>query len=153
VSKALSPATGQSYTLKVANNQIISAPILYATATATYAVFKGSGHLCTNATSGSMTAVTIVPGSPPTVAPSWCAGSGSGSPIVTTSDGHADAIVWDLGAEGDGHLGAFDGDTGAAIPFAGSTVTIPNMRRFNTPIAAKGRIYVPADNTVVAFTL
>jgi hypothetical protein len=25
------------------------------------------------------------------------------------------------------------------------------MRRYNTPIAAKGRIFVPADNTVVAF--
>jgi hypothetical protein len=73
--------------------------------------------------------------------------------MVTTSNGTADVIVWMMGAEGDNRLHAFDGDTGAAVPFTGSTTTIPNMRRFNVPIAAKGRIFVPADNAVVAFTL
>jgi hypothetical protein len=134
-------------------NEVISAPVLYTTATATYVVFKGQGSACTNATSGSMTAVKVVAGSPPTLASSWCAGSGSGSPFVTTTDGHANAIVWDLGAEGDSHLSAFDGDTGAPISFTGHSVSIPNMERYNTGIAAKGRIYVPADNTVVAFGL
>ena len=73
--------------------------------------------------------------------------------MVTTSDGTHDVIVWSMGAENDGHLHAFDGDTGAAVTFAGSTTNIANMRRYNTPIAAKGRIFVPADGTVVAFTL
>jgi len=73
--------------------------------------------------------------------------------MVTTSDGTHDAIVWVPGAEGSNKLQAFDGDTGASITFAGGSVTIPNMRRFNAPIAAKGRIFVAADNLLIAFTL
>jgi hypothetical protein len=72
---------------------------------------------------------------------------------VTTSDGHSDAIVWQLGLNLDNHLHAYDGDTGATIAFPGSTVTIPAMRPYNTPIVAKGRLYVPADKAVVAFGL
>jgi hypothetical protein len=70
--------------------------------------------------------------------------------MVTTTDGHSEAIVWGLGAEGDQMLHGFDGDTGASI-FNGGNVAIPGMRRFNTPIAAKGRIFVASDNAVVAF--
>jgi hypothetical protein len=55
------------------------------------------------------------------------------------------------GAEGSTKLEGFDGDTGAPITFPGNGVKIPNMRRYNTPIAAKGKIYVAADNAVVAF--
>ncbi len=71
--------------------------------------------------------------------------------MVTTTDGHANAIVWAAGAEGDGHLHAFDGDSGMPVTFAGSGAHIANLRRFNTPIAAKGRIFVAADGTVIAF--
>jgi outer membrane protein assembly factor BamB len=136
-------------TLHVATAPIISAPVVYTTATAAYVAVKGA---C-GAGTGDLTAVKLVPGAPPTLAPSWCALSGAGSPMVTTSDGQSDAIVWQLGAYLDNRLHAFDGDTGAAIPFTGSTTTIPAMRPYNTPIAAKGRIYVPADKTVVAFSL
>jgi hypothetical protein len=153
VGSALSATQGNSYTLQPSNSQIISAPVLYTTATATYVVVKAQGTMCTNSTNGSMTALTVVAGSPPSLAPSWCAGNGAGSPIVTTTDGHSNAIVWDIGASGDNHLDAYDGDTGAAISFPGNSVSIPNMRNYNTPIAAKGRIYVPADGTIVAFSL
>jgi hypothetical protein len=37
---------------------------------------------------------------------------------VTTSDGHSDPIVWIVGAEGDGRLHGFRGDTGEPL-FAG----------------------------------
>jgi PQQ-like domain len=145
-------ATGSNYfTLHVASNEIISAPVVYTTATATYISVKGNGSLCTSGQGGDLTTLKVVPGSPPSLAGSWCATTGIGSPMVTTSDGHGDAIVWSTGAEGDGHLHGFDGDTGAAIAFPGSNVNIPNMRRYNTPIAAKGRIFVAADNAVVAF--
>jgi len=136
----------------VSSAEIIGAAALYTTATATYsAVHGGTGRLCTQGTTGTLSALKIVPGAPPTVAGSWCAEGGAGSPMVTTSDGHADAIVWIMGADGNNLLNAFDGDTGAAIAYPGKSVTIPGMRRFNTPIAAKGRMYVPADGTVVAF--
>jgi hypothetical protein len=92
-----------------------------------------------------------VPGSPPTIAASWCADGGGSSPTITTSDGHADAILWVLGAQSNNLLNAFDGDTGAAIVFPGSTVVITKMHRYSLPIVAKGRLYVPADGTIVAF--
>ncbi len=139
-------------TLNVAVNEIITAPALYATATATYVSFRANGAFCTGAR-GDIATVAIMPGSPPTLAGAWCGVGGSGSPMVTTSDGHADAIVWQMGADGDNHLHAFDGDTGAPLAYPGSQVTIPNMRRYNSPIAAKGRIYVAADGAVVAFSL
>jgi hypothetical protein len=135
----------------VATNEIIGAAAVYTTATATYAVMHANGKLCTSG-SGSLSTLKIVPGAPPTIAGGWCAEGGAGAPMVTTSDGHADAIVWILGAEGNGFLNAFDGDTGAAIAYPGKAVAIPGLRRYNTPIAAKGRMYVPADGTVVAFT-
>ncbi len=139
--------------LHVASNEVITAPALYTTATATYVAFRAAGSQCTTGGGGDLTTIKVVPGSPPTLAHSWCGTSGSGSPMVTTSDGKNDAIVWEMGAEGSNHLDAFDGDTGAPINYPGSKVNIPNMRRFNTSIAAKGKIYVAADNAVVAFKL
>jgi len=139
-------------TLQAAVTPIITAPALYTTAVATYVTFFGNGAFCQGAGGGTIASLTITPGTPPTLAGAWCATGGNGSPMVTTSDGHADAIVWQLGAEGDNHLHAFDGDTGAALAFSGRNVNIPNMRRFNSPIAAKGRIFVAADGAVVAFT-
>ena len=138
----------------VATDQIISAATLYTTATATYVSVRGNGALCTGGTSGDLLTLKLVPGAPPTLSPSWCGVSGSGSPMVTTSNGHADAIVWSLGAEDDNRLHAFDGDSGAVISFTDSTTAFPGMRRYNTPIAAKGRIFVPVDGAnggVIAF--
>lgn len=137
--------------LHVVTNEVITAAAVYTTGVATYVAFRGAGALCSGGTPGTLATLKVVPGSPPTLHGSWCAMSGSGSPMVTTSDGHSDAIVWQTGADASNHLNAFDGDTGAAIPFTGSSLSIPNMRRFNTPIAAKGRIFVAADNAVIAF--
>jgi hypothetical protein len=58
--------------------------------------------------------------------------------------------VWTLGAEGNGHLQGFDGDTGATV-FGGAGVNVAGVRRFMTPIAAKGRIFVASDSAVVAW--
>jgi outer membrane protein assembly factor BamB len=143
---------GPYATQHAAVTPIITAPALYTTAVATYVTFFGNGAFCVGAGGGTIATLTITPGTPPTLAGAWCATGGNGAPMVTTSDGHADAIVWQLGAEGDNRLHAFDGDTGAALAFPGSNVSIPNMRHFNSPIAAKGRILVAADGAVVAFT-
>ena len=136
-------------TFKAATNEIICAPALYTTSTATYVAYKGAGAKCTTG-SGAVSTLKIVPGSPPTLAGSWCAPGGNSSPMVTTSDGTHDVIVWSPGSESDMLLHGYDGDTGAVV-FGGGGVKIPNMRRYNTPIAAKGRIFVAADFTVVAF--
>jgi hypothetical protein len=144
-------AAGPSYSSgMVATDQIITAPAVYTTATATYVAYQADGALCTGG-SGDLATVKITPGTPPTVTGSWCANvNGGGAPIVTTTDGHSEAIVWGIGAGGGNLLLGFDGDTGATV-FGGGGVSIPNMRRYNSPIAAKGRIFVAADNAVVAF--
>jgi hypothetical protein len=137
--------------IHASTSQTITAAALYKTAQATYVAFRAPGASCTNA-AGDLTTLQLIPGSPPRLAASWCATQGgSGSPIVTTTDGQSDAIVWGLGAEGDGLLHGFDGDTGAQI-FSGAGATIAGLHRFNSPIAAKGRIFVAADSGVVAFT-
>jgi hypothetical protein len=130
----------------------IGAHAVYTTGTATYLVYNAGGEFCTGGNTGTdLSTLKLIPGSPPTFGASWCtATTGRGSPIVTTTDGHSDAIVWSVGAGGNNLLQGFDGDTGATV-FAGGATPIAGVRRFNVPIAAKGRIFVAADNTVVAF--
>ena len=121
---------------------------VYSTDSATYLAFRGASQSC----SGDLITLKIIPGSPPTFGGSWCAtATGGGSPIVTTTDGRSDAIVWVVGGEGNELLQGFDGDTGDTI-FAGGATPIPGVRHFTVPIAAKGRIFVAADNVVFAFT-
>ncbi len=83
----------------------------------------------------------------------WCASeNGRGSPIVTTTDGKANPIVWAVGAEGDNRLHGFRGDTGAVV-FSGDGPgdAMSEVRRFQTLIAADGHLYVVADGQVYAF--
>jgi hypothetical protein len=135
---------------KVANGAIINAAAAYTTANGTYVVFRGTGAGCPAGQSGELTSVKITPGSPPTMAVAWCAKQGgSGSPMVTTTDGHSEAIVWGLGAEGSNQVTGFDGDTGAVIVPGVDTGT---THHFETPMDVKGRIFVGADNEVIALT-
>ncbi len=61
-------------------------------------------------------------------------------------------MVWSVGAEGDGRLHGFDGDTGAVVYAGGGPSDAPGAaRRFQTPILAGGRIYVAVDGGVRAF--
>jgi hypothetical protein len=136
---------------QVARGAIINAAAAYTTALGTYVVFRGTGTGCPAGQSGDLTAVRITPGAPPTASVAWCATAGGrGSPMVTTTDGRAEPIVWVVGAEGDGRLHAYDGDTGAAVltPIGVGA----NVRRFQTPIVAAGRIFVAVDGGVKAFT-
>jgi hypothetical protein len=132
---------------------VFGAHAVYSTATATYMVFRGVGVYCSgNVPYADVATLKLVPGAPPGFGPSWCAyATGSGAPMVTTTDGQSDAIVWVVGAESNQLLEGFDGDTGAVI-FDGGNSPIGSVSRFSTPIAAKGRIFVAAAGTVVAFT-
>ena len=71
-----------------------------------------------------------------------------GSPIVTTSDGIADAVVWGMGAYGDNKLYAVDGETGASIV---TSSAMSGVVHWVAPLVAKGSLYVPANGTVYAF--
>lgn len=134
----------------VSSGPIINAAAAYATAAGTYVVFRGAGQGCPAGTAGDLTAVRLVPGSPPSAQVAWCAdAAGRGSPIVTTTDGASEALVWVVGAEGDGKLRAYHGDTGARV-FTGAAVGA-TVRRFQSPIVSAGRIYVAADGGVRAY--
>jgi outer membrane protein assembly factor BamB len=75
---------------------------------------------------------------------------GDAAPIVSTTDGLNDAVLWTYGASGDETVRAYDADTGTLLytspGLAGSTHWI-------SPIIAKGRLYVAQNGTVTALTV
>jgi hypothetical protein len=149
--------TGEGLTsVKVASSQIMNAPASYTTAGGTYVVFNttGMGTGCPPSQSGNLVALKIGATNPPSITVAWCSNNqGRGSPIVTTTDGKANAIVWAMGAGTSNRLHGFDGDTGAAVfTGGGANDTVAAFQYFNSPIAAKGRIIVAANASLVAFT-
>ena len=115
-------------------------------------MFKGLGGVgCPGAAGGGLVAVRISATSPPHPSVAWCAEEpGLNAPIVTTTDGHSEAVVWSRAAGGDGRLHGYDGDTGAIVhaPQGGS---LGGVRKFHTPIVAGGRLFVGTDVGVKAF--
>jgi outer membrane protein assembly factor BamB len=150
--------TGEGvFSERVADREIINAAAAFSTASGSYVVFRAHagarGVGCPSGQGGDLVSLRIVPGSPPTVVTAWCADNlGQGSPIVTTTDGRSEAIVWSAGAEGSERLHAWNAETGAPI-FAGGSGSdlMGRVRRFTTPIAVKGRILVGGDNRLYAF--
>ena len=99
-----------------------------------------NANMCPGGVSGrAVVAVRIAAANPPTPSIVWCApmsGPTTG-PIVTTTDGQADAIVWYMN---DGRLMGVDGDTGASIYASATGNTCSGVRQWSSPIAVKGRI-------------
>jgi hypothetical protein len=116
----------------------------------TYVALQGPGVSCPAPQSEhQLTVLKIALGQRPSIVQAWCGKvSGAGSPIVTTTDGASDPIVWIVGAEGDNRLHAFKGDTGEQLI---SSSTMAGLRHFQTLIATKNRVYVGADGRVYAF--
>lgn len=136
---------------KITAYPIRTAAATYPAAGAAYIAFEGRATQCPSGQQGDLTVLKIGRGQPPTLAIAWCgAMAGAGAPIVTTTDGEANPIVWIVGAEGDNRLHGFRGDTGEALftsePLAG-------LRHFQTLIAADGRLYIGADGRLYAFGL
>ena len=131
----------------VSSSAIIQAAATYRTSQGTYVVFR--------ANSSTLSAFHINPTNPPTITVAWnVSQSGRGSPFVTSTGGISNVIVWVVGAEGDQRLHGYNGDTGAVIyNGGGANELMTGTRRFNTGMAARGRIYFAADNKVFAFVL
>jgi hypothetical protein len=116
----------------------------YTTAQGTYFVFRAGGS--------QIKAYKITATSPPTIVSAWNASqSGQGSPWVTTTDGTDNAIVWVVGAEGDGLLHGYNGDTGTPIYTGSDQMT--GTRKWNSGMVARGSIYVANDNKVYKFNV
>jgi hypothetical protein len=87
----------------------------------------------------------------------WCASPhGSGAPIITTSDGTADAIVWTLGTTmtndmsgGDNQVHAFDLVSGTSL--LTSSDKFANVRHFTSPIIVHGRLFIAGDSRLYAY--
>jgi outer membrane protein assembly factor BamB len=128
----------------------------YVTAKGRYLVARtnGRGVGCPEAGDFDLIAVRMRAASPPSFSVAWCAKSnGMGSPISTTTDGTANAIVWIVSAQGSQRLFGFDGDTGKTVYAGGGAGDIANgVWRFASPIVAKGRIFVAGEDQVYAFT-
>ena len=140
---------GQLARLHVANSEIITGPAAFLEGADETVVFQARGALCPNGTFGGGLAALAVSAS--SIRPLWCAPlQGRGAPIVTTTNGHADPIVWVDGAQGDERLHAFRGDTGA--PLFTSANTIPDVRHFETLLAANHHLYIAEDGRIVAFS-
>jgi hypothetical protein len=148
---------GNAYLLNRNNLGGIAAPVtqlpvdgtIRGQSSATYHTNQGT-YFVFRAASNQLKAYKVTATTPPTIVSAWTVTqSGQGSPWVTTTDGINNAIVWVVGAQGDGQLHGYDGDTGAVV-YPGSEV-MTGTRKWNSGIAARGSIYVANDNKVYKF--
>jgi len=138
---------------KVSSSPIRTAPASFSSGNEIRVAFQGGGVGCPDGSSGDLTVIAIAAAAPPTLRVAWCAAeNGRGSPIVTTTDGKANPIVWAVGAEGDNRLHGFRGDTGTVVFSGGGPGNaMSQVRRFQTLIAAGDRLYIAGDQHVYAF--
>ena len=141
---------------KVASGTIINAAAAFTSASGTYVVLNttGEGIGCPEGQSGNLVGLRIAASDPPRIQVAWCANNfGRGSPMVTTTDGTQEPIVWTVGSEATNRLHAYNGETGEIIfGGGGPDEQMTLVRRFQTPIAVNGRIIVAADDRLYAFT-
>jgi hypothetical protein len=147
-------ATGEGlYSARLSNGTIQGNPATYLTAKGRYVVLRADleGLDCPAGTQGDLMALKIAQETPPKFSVAWCASlSGQGSPMVTTTDGQSDPVVWISSAQTSNLLLGFDGDTGQVV-FDGGGYTMNQVLRWTSPIVANGRLYVGANDRMYAF--
>jgi hypothetical protein len=138
----------------VSARAIRTAPSAYPAGDGVFVAFQGQGARCPAPDRGNgLTVLQIRAGSPLALTTAWCGAlRGEGSPIVTTTDDHSNAIVWILGAEGDDRLHGFRGDTGEPLYTGGGPEdAMPGLHHFQDLLATSDRLYVGADGRLYAF--
>jgi hypothetical protein len=143
---------GQIAITPVSTSAIITAPAVYTPgATQTMVAFTNSAGTGT-CTSNNLTMLNVAAQGSNPIKVAWCATfAGRGAPIITTTDGTANPLVWVLGASGDSLLHGYNVQTGASV-FGGGGSPMAGLHHFQTLIAAEGRFYIGADNKIYAFT-
>jgi hypothetical protein len=140
----------------VSNYPIITAAAAYPDSDRIFVAFRGRGGDCpAPRLANNLKVLKISGGSPPSIATAWCgAFKGEGAPVVTTTDGRSNPIVWIIGAEGDGRLHGYRGDTGEPLFLGGGPDDVMiGLRHFQTVLPAGDRLYVAADGRIYAFSL
>jgi outer membrane protein assembly factor BamB len=151
---------GQLSDLVVADTgseSVYTAPTAYTTGQGVHvAISTTIGSVCPGGVSNSnLMSILLQPGAPPTPKIVWCAHVNDSddvrrrSPISTTTDGSANAVVWFMNGS---LLNAFDGDTGAVL-YNGGTGNCGGVHRFTSPIAANGRIVVGGDGHLCSWSV
>jgi hypothetical protein len=147
---ALGGIGGQLAAVSVSKSEIITATAVYATDSTALVAFRNANGKTCSGSSISMLHVTST-----SVSEAWCAPlDGGGAPVVTTTDGTSNPIVWAVGAGGDELLHGFNALTGAVIfNGGGSANTMSGVRNFATPLIAQGRFYIAGQGRIYAFTV
>ena len=129
---------------------MIQAAAVYPTPTGTFAAFRSTQQptMCASGM-GNFAALKVTAGAPPKLAMGWCTeGNGTGSPIVTSTDGMTDTVVWFFVG---GKLVGVNGETGQTI--YRDSESVGYIDKYQTPIVAKGRLFVAATDAVYSFTV
>ena len=135
---------------QVSNQAIRTAPAVYSTSAGTMVAFTNSGS--TNCSGNNETMLNVAASGSSLITEAWCTEfNGGGAPIITTTDGTANPIVWVVGAEGDNLLHGFNAQNGKVV-FSGGNAVMSGLHHFQTILATDRRFYVAADNKVYAFT-
>lgn len=138
--------------LQVSYTVILTDPAVYRTASDTRVAFTNFNGALSKCRGNNVTMLKVTSAAANPLAVLWCAGfSGSGAPILTTTNGTLNPIIWVLGAEGDNQLHGFNANTGKVV-FDGGGITLNGLHHFQTLIAANHHLYVAGDNSVYAFT-
>jgi outer membrane protein assembly factor BamB len=145
---------GELAKLDVSTGEIIGGPASWPEPAGMFVAFQGNGSAHKCGSNNGLTVLRISGGAKPSIATRWCAAlSGGGDPIVTTTNGTANRIVWAVGAEGDDRLHGYAATTGAVIyAGGGSSDGMQNVRHMSTILAAQGRFYIPSDDRIYAFS-
>jgi hypothetical protein len=142
---------GQLLTAQVSLSQIKGAPATYTSALGTYVavhIENGSGSSCPTNQQGNMVVMQITQ-SPLAATTAWCSSQARlASPMVTTTDGKSNPIVWNASNA----LYGWDGDTGAVIVDGTNTGMSSSVRGWNTPIDANGKIALGVNGQLYVFT-
>lgn len=160
---AVSPSVGM---LKVMSSDITGGPASASVGGTQYVAMVGNGTSGVGCAKGSgvLAVTSLDPANAATpIASVWCANpGGGGSPIITTSDGTHDAMVWTAGTTtandgtgGDNQLHAFalngSGSVAAGEAVLAGSDTFANVRHFTSPIVVNGRILVAGDARLYAY--
>jgi hypothetical protein len=141
---------GKADIVNVSSGQIKTGPAVYSTPTADMVAITNPSPVGCSETGIMM--LKLAPSGKSAIKVAWCAAySGNGSPIITTTDGTKDPIVWVVGASGDNLLHGFDAKSGKVV-FAGGGATLSGTQYWGTILAADGHFYIAAANKVYAFT-
>ena len=131
----------------------ITSPAVWSEGDSVFVALDGRGANCPAGQSGQGLVTLRIRAEPtPRIETAWCAAvpNRKSSPIVTTSDGHSNPIVFIVGADPVNTLYAFRGDNGE--PIASIQQPLRGFDRYQTPIAAGDRLYVASGGQIYAFT-